>query len=193
VDLTLFNGFVTLTSVVSRKTHGSAGLFDLPLPQGIGSTPAIESRSGGANGTYTLIFSFAAPVTSILGISVAEGVGTVDSAFINANDASQVIVNLTGVADGQYLTVGLTNVSDGLNTSSVRATFGLLIGDSGANASVNAADIAQVKSQSGATTNSSNYRLDFNADGVINAADIAQVKSKSGNGLPPAPTTGTTP
>ncbi len=193
VDLTILNGFVTLNSVVSRKTHGASGSIDLPLPQGFGATPAIESRGGGAGGTYQLVFSFAAPVTAVFGAAVAEGVGTVSSYGADPNDASKVIVNLSGVTSGQYVTVGLTNVSDGVNTSSVRATFGVLVGDTNGDGAVNAGDIAQVKARSGQSVDGTNSRSDLNGDGVINAADIAFAKSQSGTALPPAPPVGSTP
>ena len=39
-----------LVSVVSRKTHGTRGDFDINLP--LSGTPGVESRSGGANGDH---------------------------------------------------------------------------------------------------------------------------------------------
>ncbi len=165
----------------------------MPLPQGLFSTPAIESRGGGAGGTYQLVFSFAAPVTAMVGAAVAEGAGTVSSYGADPNDPTKVIVNLSGVASGQYVTVGLTNVSDGVNTSSVRATFGVLVGDTNGDGAVNAGDIAQVKARSGQSVDATNSRSDLNGDGIINAADIAFAKSQSGTALPPAPPVGSTP
>lgn len=90
--------------------------------------------------------------------------------------------------------MGLTNVHDALgNTSSVRATMGVLVGDVGGNGVVNAADIAQTKSLSGQTVSAANYRADLNADGVVNAADVAFVKSRSGTALPAAAPTNVNP
>ena len=43
-----------LTSAVSRKTHGAAGVFDIALP--LSGTPGVECRSGA--GGHTLVFTF---------------------------------------------------------------------------------------------------------------------------------------
>ena len=48
-----------LLTLLSRKVHGSAGIFDITLPQT--GTRGVECRSGGANGDYTIIFHFANP------------------------------------------------------------------------------------------------------------------------------------
>ena len=48
---------VQLTAAVSRKTHGSAGSFDLNLPL---AGSAVEPRGG----THTLVFTFSANVTA---------------------------------------------------------------------------------------------------------------------------------
>ena len=60
----------------------------------------------------------------------------------------------------------------------------MLVGDTGGNGSVNAADVGQTKSQSGNAVSGTNFREDVNADGSVNASDVGLVKSRSGNGLP---------
>ncbi|HXA09773.1 MAG TPA: dockerin type I domain-containing protein, partial [Chthoniobacterales bacterium] len=62
--------------------------------------------------------------------------------------------------------------------------WGLLIGDTTGDGTVNAGDIGQTKSQSGQPVTASNFREDVTVDGSINAGDIGLVKSKSGTGLP---------
>ena len=47
-----------LTGAVSRKTHGSAGAFDITLP--LSGPPAVECRSTG--GEHTLVFTFNHPL-----------------------------------------------------------------------------------------------------------------------------------
>src|SRR5207302_9056378 len=46
--------------VASRKTHGAAGNFDIPLP--INGPAGIECRSGGGSNSYTLVYTFDRPV-----------------------------------------------------------------------------------------------------------------------------------
>jgi hypothetical protein len=100
------------TSVVSRKTHGTAGTFDVDLP--LTGNPGIECRSGGTNGDYTLVFTFGNPLANVDSASVTSGTGSVTTSNIDNSDAHNYIVNLTGVTNAQTLTVNLTNVTDSL-------------------------------------------------------------------------------
>jgi hypothetical protein len=174
---------VQLSSVVSRKIHGTAGTFDINLP--LTGSPGIECRSGGASNTYTMVFTFASPLTSVSSASVTSGTGSVVSSSIGTN-AHQYIVNLTGVTNAQRLTVALANLSDtgGDFSASVAATMAVLVGDTTANGSVNSSDIAQTQSQSGQPVTSANFREDVTVNGNINSSDIALVQSKSGTALP---------
>jgi hypothetical protein len=172
------------TSVVSRKVHGSAGPFDVDLP--LTGSPGIECRSGGANGDYTLVFTFANPLANIAGASVASGTASVSTAGIDPNDAHNYIVNLTGVANARVITVDLSNVTDSTGSFGdvVSVSMGVLVGDTTGNGAVNSSDIAQTQSQSGQAVTSSNFREDVTANGTINSSDIALVQSKSGTALP---------
>ncbi|MEO7725065.1 MAG: dockerin type I domain-containing protein [Chthoniobacterales bacterium] len=163
-----------LTDVVSRKTHGGAGTYDVILPtDGSGS----ECRSGGVTGDYTMVLSFANSMSSC-GTSSA---GSVSS----GPNPDQCTVELTGVPNAQYLTVTLSDAIDVTGViGAASATMGVLVGDTNADASVNSADIGQTKAQSGSPVTGSNFREDVNADGDINSADIGFVKSMSGTALP---------
>ena len=174
---------VQLSSVVSRKTHGNAGTFDVGLR--LTGNPGIECRSGGANSDYTLVFNFASTLINVGGASVSSGNGSVNRGVIGS-DPHQYIVDVTGVTDTQVITVSLSNVTDSAGNFSgvVSASMGVLIGDTNGDGFVNSADISQTKSQSGNGVTSSNFREDVNADGFINSADISLVKSKSGTALP---------
>lgn len=162
---------LNLVNAVSRKTHGSAGIFDLDITSG----SAIECRSGGANNDYTVIFTFTNSVTSC---GVAS-TGTV-TAGPNSNQCS-VDIN---APSGQHVTVQLTGVTDSnANIGTFSATMGVLVGDTNADTFVDAVDTSDTKSQSGKSVTSSNFREDVNADGFIDAVDVALVKSKSGTAL----------
>lgn len=171
-----------LVSVVSRKTHGTAGIFDINLPA-IG-TPGIECRKGGNLGNFKVRFTFATNV-SITGASVVPGANSTASVSGSPVVAGAVVtVNLTNVSNVQTLTVFLTGVNDGTNIGTISVPMGVLAGDTTANRSVNSADISQTKSRSGQLVSAANFRSDVTIDGRLNSADIAIVKSKSGTALP---------
>jgi hypothetical protein len=174
---------VNAIGAVSRKVHGSAGTFDVPLPVSGTSavTTGIECRSGGANGDHQIVISFGAPV-SFASAAVTSGTGTVAST--SGNGTSEVTVNLTGVTNAQTAVIRLNNVSDGTTTANVAVQMGVLAGDTTGNGLVNSTDISQTQAQSGQSVTSSNFRADVNANGLINSTDISLVQSKSGTGLP---------
>jgi hypothetical protein len=164
----------------SRKVHGGAGTFDIPLP--LSGSVGVECRSGGATNDYQMIIDFPTTVT-VESASVTSGTGTVSS--FTGSGTSQITVNLTGVTNVQTITVTLHNVNNGNSTGDVPVSMGVLVGDVNGNAAVNASDVALTKSQVGAAVSGSNFREDVNANGVINSVDVAQVKSEVGTALPP--------
>ncbi len=169
------------TSAVSRKTHGSAGVFDLNLPLvPINGAIGIEPRSAAA-GVHQIVVTFGSPV-SLSGASVTAGTGSATASVAG----SIVTINLTGVSDLQRLAVTLSNVSDGTNTGNVIIPLGLLSGDVNGGGSVNTTDVGQTKSNaSTGSVTGGNFRSDVNASGTINATDVGIVKSKAGRVLPP--------
>jgi hypothetical protein len=170
--------FAPLTqSAFSRKVHGSAGTFDIPLPP-VGNV-GVECRTGP---TYQLIVNFVSSVT-VGSVTVTSGTGNVDS--FSGSGTQQITINLSGVTDAQKITVTMHNVSDGTRTGDVPVTMGVLVGDTTGNGSVNAGDVAQAKSQVGQSVGSGNFREDVNAGGTITATDVAIVKSEAGTSLPP--------
>jgi hypothetical protein len=170
---------------VSRKTHVSAGTYDVDLPL-IGA-PGVECRTGGPSGNHKVVVTFAHPVT--IGGSTTpppsavtlNGTGSVSSITVNSSD---VTINLTGVANAQNLGITLNSVSDGTNSGNVSITMGVLEGDTTANGKVNSSDISQTQSQSGQQVSLSNYREDVTVNGFINSSDISVVQSRSGTALP---------
>jgi hypothetical protein len=164
----------------SRKVHGAAGTFDIPLP--LTGNVGVECRSGGATHDYQMIVDFPGAVT-VQDAQVTTGTGMVSS--FSGSGTTQITVNLTGVTDAQRITMTLIGVNDGMHTGNVPVSMGVLVGDVNGNAVVNATDVALTKSQVGMPVSSSNFREDVNANGTITATDIAIVKSDVGTSLPP--------
>jgi uncharacterized protein (TIGR02597 family) len=174
---------VSAVTAVSRKVHGSAGTFDIPLP--LSGAPGIECRSGGLT---QVIFTFPAAVTvdaalGTQGAKITSGAGGTISSVTGSGTAT-VTVNLAGPAGAQWITITLIGVSDGINTNDVAVRVGVLPGDVNANRLVNSTDTSQVQAQSGKTVTTSNFRMDANANGLINSTDTSIIQSKSGTGLP---------
>jgi hypothetical protein len=168
-------------SVVSRKTHGAAGTFDVNQPL---SPHGIECRVGqpGAD-QHTIVFTFPVPVT-ITGATVTSGNGSVNST--TGSGTATITVNLTASPGSQKVMVSLNAVNDGAgNAGNISWPIDILPGDTTADGSVNSADISQTKSRSGQTVTTATFRSDVTLDGALNSADISLVKSKSGTALPP--------
>jgi hypothetical protein len=180
---------LNLTSVVSRKAHGSAGTFDINLFQaselcGPGGCPiGIECRSGGPSNAYTMVFSFSTPITSC---GVAS-TGTVSS----GPAANQCSVQLSNVPNAQYITVNLTGVVDtNANTGNFSGTMGVLLGDVDAGGRVDSTDVFDVRQQSLQNTNSTNFRMDVDESGRIDSTDVFITRQQSLTSLPPPPSPG---
>jgi hypothetical protein len=185
-NVTCPSGTIVPISAVSRKTHGTAGDFDVGLP--LIGTPGIECRVGGATtGNHKMVITFLNPVT-VNGHSnptpadgSVTGTGSISGITING---STVTVALTGVANAQTITVNLTNVNDGSHSGNVAVPMSVLLGDTTANGFVNSADVSQTQSQSGQSLTTSNFREDLTANGFINSADVSLVQAQSGTSLP---------
>jgi hypothetical protein len=188
VSLTLTEHYavppVQLNAVVSRKIHGSVGTFDVDLP--LTGPRGIECRSGGANGDYTMVFTFVNSLTSVGGASITSGTGSVSSSNIDSNDAHNYIVNLAAVTNAQVITVGLANLTDSAGdfSSAVSVQMGLLLGDIDASGRVDSTDVFQVRQQTLQNANSSNFRMDVDESGRIDSTDVFITRQQTLTGLP---------
>lgn len=172
-----------LVAVQSRKTHGAAGTFDLPIDFSVPVNGAVtvESRAIGAG--HLLVFQFDAAVTSVSGATAQDAslnpVGVV-SATSSGND---VLVTLTAVPDNARVTVTIPQLN-ALATPNITATLGFLAGDANNTGAVNSSDVSAVKARSGQTATALNFKFDVNASGAVNSSDISAVKARSGLTLP---------
>jgi hypothetical protein len=157
-------------SAVSRRSHGAAGTFNLPLSTvaapAINHNPTTEPRQGPFQ---TIVFTFDKPVNGAT-VTVTEGTATAVAPTFSGND---VIVSLTGVNNQQYVTVALTNVAstDGGvgGTGSVRVGF--LAGDVNQSRVVSIADLGLVNAQLSQVVTAANFLKDVNASGTLTVAD----------------------
>ncbi len=171
---------LTLLNIVSRKSHGSAGVFDLPIDPvaGIGGAVTIEPRLPAS--AHTLAFRFNRPITA------AGTAAAVDSslAAVPAHAApagTDVMVTLSGIIDNRRVTVTLEGVNGVLSQS---VSLGFLTGEVSRTRQVTAADLSSLKSRFGQTVTQANFQLDLDVSGSIGATDLSAMKSRAGQALP---------
>jgi hypothetical protein len=164
---------------VSRKVHGSAGTFDLPLSLVDIHNPTTEPRQGPAQ---TIVFTFDKPISAAM-VSITEGTATAGALAISGND---VIVGLTGVNNQQYVTISLTSVisSDGGTGGSGSVRIGFLVGDVNQNRVVLLSDLVLVNAQLAKLVTSANFLKDVNANGTLTVGDIIITNANLAKALP---------
>jgi hypothetical protein len=167
-----------IASAVSRKVHGAAGTFDLPLSL-VPTAPTVEPR---LSATATVVMTFNVPIISA-DAAVTEGTATAGVLTFVGND---VVVPLANVADRHYTTINLTNVASASatgGTASVR--IGFLVGDVNQSGVVSVSDLAQVNAQLSQLATAANYLKDVNASGTISVADKGLTNGNLSQPLPP--------
>jgi hypothetical protein len=177
---------VALIDVKSRKTHGTAGTFDLPVDTNtdIFGNITVEPRLMGSE--HTIVFHFDGPVTSVASVTskAADGLTDVGAAtFVIPPSGNEVIVSLTGVPDNKRTKITLNNINQTGNIAT--ASIGFLIGDVNNTRNIDSSDVSAVKSRSGQITDSTNFRYDATLSGAIGSADLATVKARSNTTLAP--------
>ncbi len=161
---------IALVSAQTRRTHGIAGAFDLPLtltvPPVINHNPVTEARQGPA---HNVVFTFNGAVLSATA-TVTEGAATPGVLTYVGNE---VLVPLTGVTDQQYVTVSLTNITTSGGPTGVTATarIGFLLGDVNQSRVVTLSDVGLVNAQLAQPASPSNFLKDVNVSGSISVSD----------------------
>ena len=165
--------------VASRKVHGGAGIFDLPLGVVV-TNPTTEPRAGPA---HAIVFTFVDAVTSAGTVAVTEGTAAAGTPTFSGN---QVTVPLTGVTDAQYVTLAVSNVAlAGGGTGAGTVRIGFLVGDVNQSRVVTVGDLAQVNAQLAQPVTAGNYLTDVNANGTLTVADKGLTNANLTRSLPP--------
>jgi DNA-binding beta-propeller fold protein YncE len=167
-----------LQSAASRKVHGGAGTFDLPLSL-IATAPNTEPRQGPAQ---MIVFTFDKPLSGATA-TITEGTATAGTPTFSGND---VLVPLTGVTNQQYVTIALTNVAavDGGTGGSGSVRVGFLAGDVNQNRVVTVADLGLVNQQLAQVVTAANFLRDVNASGTLTVADKGITNANLTKSLP---------
>jgi len=172
---------LALVSVVSRKTHGLAGDFELPIDTTQPFTGAVTVEPRMIGGGHTVVFKFNSSVNAPGAVSVRDET----SATVNASSiasGADVVVTIPAIADKKRIAITLIGVNGGLDTSP--ATIGFLTGDVDNSRTVTTLDVASIKARAGLAATVPNFKFDVNLSGSVTAADISIAKARSGLSLP---------
>ncbi|MEQ1515050.1 MAG: putative Ig domain-containing protein [Usitatibacteraceae bacterium] len=152
IDIVASLASVAWVAVQSRKTHASAGSFDISISPNPPGGVTVEPRAIGA--AHNIVFQFSGPVTSVSG-ATAIGVQGTAYATTSSFTGSEVTVAVSNAPDNMSVTVSLTGVN---GTQNFSAPVGFLIGDANTTGSVNSSDISGTKARSGQPTTASNFK-----------------------------------
>jgi hypothetical protein len=176
----------TLTGAFSRKTHGPAGDFDLPLTLNETAFPTVEPRAGGASRLRLAFSETPVPVDGTLSANETPVIGKLASFGSISPSGNNLIVNLLNVRDGQKTGVRLEGLMDAAGNPMPSGSFVYarnLRGDRNLDGRVSIADRTLVQSQFGAV-NALNYLSDLNLSGTVDLADVSDIDRVLGTGLP---------
>jgi hypothetical protein len=169
---TIIDKFV---SAVSRKTHGSAGAFDILLP--LAGSPGIECRTGPQSGNHDVVVTFTAPAS----VASATCDGNAATTSASGND---ITVHCTGVPNAKVINVALTGVTVGTISGNLSVPMGVLLGDVNASRLVDGNDVSAVQSQTRQSVNNTNFRDDVNTTGLIDGNDVSITQAHTRTSLP---------
>lgn len=115
-----------LLSVVSRKTHGAAGIFDRPLDMAAPISGDVTTEPRGNTAPHYIVFEFDAPVTFAGTATAVDSTAAPFGSVSAAADGNTVIVTITGGTDRKRVCVSLEGVNHSTDAS---VNMGFLIGD----------------------------------------------------------------
>jgi len=162
----------TITAAVSRKSHATAGTFDLDLQSGT----AVEARTGGPT---QLLVTFDKPIQALGGASpddVLLSSGTVTGVHVADNTLE---IDLNGTANASALTVWFPGIADASAPAAVvtdTVCVGVLYGDANGDGAVNIFDLRDVRLTLDQPVAAGNSLMDVNADGLLNIFDLRDIR-----------------
>lgn len=170
-----------LNSLVSRKAHGSAGIFDLAIK--LSGAPTIDPRMAGPGGTYQVIATFSHTLTGAEAI-VRGGTATISGSPIIAG--TNVTLNISNVNSAQTIDILFTNIRSAARpqAGSGGARLSFVPGDGDLDRSVTTLDGALLNSKAGTALSNTACVWDVDLSGAINSLDAAFANGRVGTSAP---------
>jgi hypothetical protein len=173
-----------LIAAASRRTHGSAGAFDLDLA--LEGEATIEPRQDG--GRPQLVLTFDDNIVSSSSLPCSEVTVTNGTCLGTETPGNQLIVDMTfnPSACVSVSVDGVTSVGSGLPVEAGQhARLRTWLGNVNADDGVNVVDLQEVKNHAFGAVDTTRFIYDVNADGLINVVDLQVTKN---NVFTPGPT-----
>jgi alpha-tubulin suppressor-like RCC1 family protein len=164
---------------VSRKTHSTAGTFDISLAESPRTASDVTVEPRGI-GNHKIVFRFNRAVNTVGSATVTDSAQALIGTRGLAINGSDIEVNLFSIPDGRYVTVSLNGVNGTLDVS---ARVAFLFGSFSATGSVVRNDVSATRTYSGRRAYFDNFKHDVNVSGLISAADVVSVNKRLGNYL----------
>jgi uncharacterized protein (TIGR03790 family) len=168
-----------LVYAASRKHHGDAGPFDIPISIEPNAPMAIEPRRYGPT---QLVLRFSRAVTAVDGQldsnELLLSAGNVTGVFGEGTDT--ITIELESVPNQTVLSLSLQGICDlGGNSLAGQTQLVLLslMADVNGDQLVNSADLAEVRYYSREPVTIQSFRFDIDSDGQINVNDFSLARS----------------
>jgi hypothetical protein len=157
----------TLLSAVSRKLRTDAVVVDSPISLSGGKS--IENHQGGPT---QLVLNFETNIVKgpAFAAFISNGVGSVTGSTVNG---STLILNLSGVADAQTITLNIDDVRHYSNTAGGSYSFnlGVLTGDADQNGLVDVTDLG-ILASNWQVTSPEPLQADFDLNGTVDVGGL---------------------
>ena len=177
-----------ILSAGSRKTHGGAGEFDVPL----GTSPGVGDVECRENGPTLVVVAFDQAILPEDGtlnagdevVAVSSPVNSVSITGLSIVNNDELHVLLSNAPAHGCLTLALQGIAgnNGGSPGTVMTPEALYLkvstGDVSNSGKVTSADVNLCRSQLGGVTET-NFRSDLDTDGTVAAADIGSVKANT--------------
>ena len=171
-----------VVNAVSNMQQGGAGTFGVTLFPS--ATSVIEPREGATPGNYTIVLTFAAPVSGASASLGLQGggnaVGSVTSVTPDSTGRT-LTVALSGVANDQALNLHLAGIIPGNGSADIPVD--ILWGDANGDHVVDNHDLTLVQNSFTATVNQASALYDINSDGAVNSVDASLISAALGTSL----------
>ncbi len=164
-----------LLSAAARKTHDTAGPFDVDLPL---TGEGVEGRLGGPE---QVVMTFSDTFAAIDGtLDCSEVTLSAGSCAGVAAAGADLVIDVADLPPTGCITVTVAGIASGGGglASPAEVSWRLLPGDHGGDGTVNIVDLNGVKTSLFQPVDAGTFRADINADGVINIVDLNDVKSR---------------